>query len=82
MATFDDPYVFNLLPLRVSYVEFLKPFALKKQHWRHGNDMLALLAHPQSELPLADIVEPPHKGLHGVTAKLRQKVYMDFQPIH
>jgi len=59
---------------RVSYIEFLKPFALRKQIWRHGNNMLSLLQHPQPELPIPDIVEPPQKGLHGITAKLRQKV--------
>ena len=36
--------------------------------------MLSLLQHPNAELPMADIVEPPHKGLHGISAKLRQKV--------
>lgn len=52
----------------------MKPFALRKQIWRHGNNMLSLLQHPQAELPVSDIVEPPQKGLHGITAKLRQKV--------
>ncbi|KAK3091339.1 hypothetical protein FSP39_019098 [Pinctada imbricata] len=64
---------------RVSYIEFLKPFALKKQIWRHGNNMLSLLAHPQPELPIGDIVEPPQKGLHGITAKLRQKLAGDWK---
>lgn len=64
---------------RVSYVEFLKPFALRKQTWRHGNNMLSLLQHKQPELPIADIVEPPHKGLHGITAKLRQKLAGDWK---
>lgn len=63
-----------LLHFRVSYIEFLKPFALKKQMWRHGNNMLSLLQHPQPEIPIADIGEPPQKGLHGITSKLRQKV--------
>ncbi|GFN96862.1 EF-hand calcium-binding domain-containing protein 6 [Plakobranchus ocellatus] len=64
---------------RVSYIEFLKPFALRKQIWRHGNNMLSLLQHPQPELPIADIVEPPQKGLHGITAKLRQKLAGDWK---
>jgi len=64
---------------RISYLEFLKPFAMKKQVWRHGNNMQAVISHPQAELPLADIVEPPHKGLHGVTAKLRQKLSGDWK---
>ena len=67
-------YVHGVVFCRVSYIEFLKPFALRKQVWRHGNNMLSLLQHPQPELPIADIVEPPQKGLHGITAKLRQKV--------
>lgn len=64
---------------RVSYIEFLKPFALRKQIWRHGNNMLSLLQHPQAELPMSDIVEPPQKGLHGLTAKLRQKLANDWK---
>ncbi|KAL3877258.1 hypothetical protein ACJMK2_034991 [Sinanodonta woodiana] len=64
---------------RVSYIEFLKPFALRKQTWRHGNNMLSLLQHPQPELPIPDIVEPPQKGLHGITAKLRQKLAGDWK---
>lgn len=64
---------------RISYLEFLKPFAMRKQTWRHGNNMLSLLQHPQPELPITDIVEPPQKGLHGITAKLRQKVSGDWK---
>jgi len=71
--------IFVLL-FRVSYIEFLKPFALRKQVWRHGNNMLSLLQHPQAELPVSDIVEPPQKGLHGITAKLRQTVCA--RPLH
>ncbi|XP_052069905.1 EF-hand calcium-binding domain-containing protein 6-like isoform X10 [Mytilus californianus] len=66
---------------RVSYIEFLKPFALKKQMWRHGNNMLSLLQHPQPEIPIADIVEPPQRGLHGITSKLRQKLAGDWKNI-
>ena len=36
--------------------------------------MLSLLQHPQAEMPIADIGEPPQKGLHGITSKLRQTV--------
>ncbi|KAL5018758.1 hypothetical protein ScPMuIL_004480 [Solemya velum] len=64
---------------RVSYVEFLKPFAMRKQIWRHGNNMLSLLTHPQPELPIGDIVSPPQKGLHGITSKLRQKLAGDWK---
>lgn len=61
----------------MSYIEFLRPFAMKRDVWKHGNDMQLLLAHPRTELPIADIVEPPQKGLVGITAKLRQKVRLD-----
>lgn len=64
---------------RVSYVEFLKPFAQKRQIWRHGNNMLALMQHPRAELPVSDIVEPPHKGLFGLTSKLRDKLAGDWK---
>lgn len=56
---------------RVSYVELLKPFALKRQVWRHGNNMLSLLQFPPAE---ADVYRTPQRGMDGVTAKLRQKV--------
>ncbi|CAL1548413.1 unnamed protein product [Lymnaea stagnalis] len=64
---------------RISYFEFLKPFALRKQVWRHGNNMLSLLQHSQSELPIADVVDPPQKGLQGLTAKIRQKLSGDWK---
>ena len=47
---------------------------MRKQGWRHGNNMMDLLQHPNAALPIADIVEPPQKGLTGITAKLRNKV--------
>ncbi|XP_059167514.1 EF-hand calcium-binding domain-containing protein 6-like [Physella acuta] len=59
---------------RVSYLEFLRPFALRKQVWRHGNNMLSLLQHSQAELPVSDVVDPPHKGLQAITSRLRQKL--------
>ncbi|XP_071952395.1 EF-hand calcium-binding domain-containing protein 6-like [Antedon mediterranea] len=64
---------------RVSYIEFLKPFALRKQTHRYGNNMLDVLTHPQSEVPIAPIVNEPHKGLTGITAKLRQKLVGDWR---
>ena len=59
---------------RVSYIEFLRPFAMKREVWKHGNNLMDLLTHPGRELPIADIVEPPQKGLIGISSKLRQKV--------
>lgn len=32
---------------RVSYIEFLKPFAQRRQVWKEGNNMLSILTHPQ-----------------------------------
>ncbi|KAJ8023054.1 EF-hand calcium-binding domain-containing protein 6 [Holothuria leucospilota] len=64
---------------RVSYVEFLKPFAARKQTFKYGNNMLGLLTHPQSEIPIAPIVDEPHKGLNGLTARLRQKLVGDWR---
>ena len=58
----------------MSYIEFLKPFALRKQVWRNGHNMLSLLQHPNAGLPIDDIGEPPQKGLAGITSKLRSKV--------
>ena len=66
----------NCLPFscRVSYLEFLKPVAKKKATHRYGNHMNEVLNHPQSEIPLAPIVDEPHKGLSGISARLRQQV--------
>ncbi|KAI8521540.1 hypothetical protein Bbelb_012940 [Branchiostoma belcheri] len=64
---------------RVSYIEFLKPFALRKTTFRHGNNMLNLLQHPQAELPMKDVVDDPNKGLGGITARLRQKLAGDWK---
>jgi Ca2+-binding EF-hand superfamily protein len=66
---------------RVSYVEFLKPFALRKQTHRYGNNMLTLLTHPQAEVPIAPIVNEPVKGLSGITARLRQRLVGDWRTL-
>lgn len=47
---------------------------MKREVWKHGNNLMDLLSHPGRELPIADIVEPPQKGLIGISSKLRQKV--------
>jgi hypothetical protein len=74
MCTVIISHEVALLIFRISYIELLKPYAIKRQTWRHGNNMLSLLTHPAPELPIGVIVEPPQKGLYGITAKLRQKV--------
>ncbi|XP_072038422.1 EF-hand calcium-binding domain-containing protein 6-like [Amphiura filiformis] len=64
---------------RVSYLEFLKPFAMRKSTHRYGNHMNEVLNHPQSEIPLAPIVDEPTKGLSGISARLRQKLVGDWK---
>lgn len=63
-----------VLCFRVSYIEFLRPYAMKREVWKHGNNLNDLMAHPRKELPINDIGEPPQKGLVGISSKLRQKV--------
>ncbi|XP_063969621.1 EF-hand calcium-binding domain-containing protein 6-like [Lytechinus pictus] len=64
---------------RVSYVEFLRPFAVRKSTHRYGNNMMGLMAHPQAEMPIDAIVDEPNKGLSGITARLRQKLVGDWR---
>lgn len=64
---------------RISYLEFLKPYAAKKQVWRHGNNMLTLLQQPNPTIPMTEIAEPPQKGLHGITSKLRHQLSGDWK---
>ncbi|KAK2169895.1 hypothetical protein LSH36_6g11000 [Paralvinella palmiformis] len=61
---------------RVSYIEFLKPFALKRQTWRHGNNMLALLQHPNT-----DAISPQQRNMMGLNEKLRQKLINDWKSL-
>jgi len=55
-------------------VEFLRPFAQRRQLWKDGNNMLAVMSHPQAELPGAPIAGKPTQGLEAVTTKLKQQV--------
>ncbi|XP_077999318.1 EF-hand calcium-binding domain-containing protein 6-like [Glandiceps talaboti] len=64
---------------RVNYIEFLRPFAMRKQTHRIGNQMSHVMSHPQADLPLAPIVDEPHKGLSGLTARLRQRLVGDWR---
>ena len=50
---------------------------MRKATHRYGNNMSGLMTHPQAEMPIGTIVEEPHKGLSGITARLRQKVRQD-----
>ncbi|XP_033890757.3 EF-hand calcium-binding domain-containing protein 6 [Acipenser ruthenus] len=57
---------------RVSYLEFLKPFALQRQRWKNGTNMAAVLQHSHR-----DVSEPPAgnhtSGLDTLTTRLRNK---------
>uniref|UniRef100_K7GBK6 EF-hand domain-containing protein n=1 Tax=Pelodiscus sinensis TaxID=13735 RepID=K7GBK6_PELSI len=58
---------------RVSYQEFLKPFALRRQRWKNGNNMAAVMQAPQGER------DQSHTGMQtvelgGLTTRLRKKV--------
>ncbi|XP_007891051.2 EF-hand calcium-binding domain-containing protein 6 [Callorhinchus milii] len=65
---------------RVSYIEFLKPFAMRRQLWREGSNMLAVMQHPQAELT---IQQPgcQKTGLHTVTARLRRQLKGEWKPL-
>ncbi|XP_071504578.1 EF-hand calcium-binding domain-containing protein 6-like [Diadema antillarum] len=64
---------------RVNYIEFLRPFALRKATHRYGNNMTGLMTHPQAEIPINPIVEEPNKGPNGITARLRQMLVGDWR---
>ncbi|XP_002734907.1 EF-hand calcium-binding domain-containing protein 6-like [Saccoglossus kowalevskii] len=64
---------------RICFVEFLRPFALRRTTHRVGNNMAGVMSHPQAEVPLASIVDDPQKGLSGLTARLRQKLVGDWR---
>ena len=71
-----SPCINNPLLFRVSYVEFLRPFAQRRQLWKEGNNMHSILTHPQAELPGSITAGKPTKGLEAVTSKLKQQVWL------
>ncbi|XP_050394782.1 EF-hand calcium-binding domain-containing protein 6 [Patella vulgata] len=62
---------------RVSYIDFLKPYAWKQQTWRHGNDMIGILNQPIDD---GDTNEG-QQVLYGITDKLRQKMSGDWKTL-
>uniref|UniRef100_H2ZM26 EF-hand domain-containing protein n=1 Tax=Ciona savignyi TaxID=51511 RepID=H2ZM26_CIOSA len=66
---------------RVSYVEFLRPFAQRRQLWKEGNNMHTILTHPQAELPGSATTGKPTKGLQAVTGKLKQQLAGDWRTL-
>ncbi|MBN3301785.1 EFCB6 protein, partial [Amia calva] len=62
---------------RVSYLEFLKPFAFQRQMMRYGNgNMAAVLHHVRGDSALLD-TENGGTGLGTLTARLRNKLHGD-----
>ncbi|XP_020372348.2 EF-hand calcium-binding domain-containing protein 6 [Rhincodon typus] len=54
---------------RVYYVDFLKPFAMRRQQWRGGSNMLAVLQHPNTHF-----TDHQGTGLDNITTRLRKKL--------
>ncbi|XP_055487999.1 EF-hand calcium-binding domain-containing protein 6 [Leucoraja erinacea] len=61
---------------RVSYIDFLRPFAMRRQQVREGSNMLAVLQHPNSQF-----TEQHGTGLNTVTDRLRQKLQGEWKPL-
>ncbi|XP_029766476.1 EF-hand calcium-binding domain-containing protein 6-like [Terrapene carolina triunguis] len=66
--------------LMVSYLEFLKPFALSRQRWKNGNNMAAAMQASQGE------IDQSHMGtqtaeLGGLTTRLRKKLRGDWKTL-
>ncbi|XP_039398196.1 EF-hand calcium-binding domain-containing protein 6-like isoform X4 [Mauremys reevesii] len=64
----------------VSYLEFLKPFALSRQRWKNGNNMAAVMQASQGE------IDQSPKGtqtaeLGGLTTRLRKKLRGDWKTL-
>ncbi|EMP27525.1 EF-hand calcium-binding domain-containing protein 6 [Chelonia mydas] len=65
---------------RVSYLEFLKPFAFSRQRWKNGNNMAAVMQASQGE------TDQSHTGtqtaeLGGLTTRLRKKLRGDWKTL-
>nr|XP_048703908.1 EF-hand calcium-binding domain-containing protein 6-like isoform X4 [Caretta caretta] len=64
----------------VSYLEFLKPFALSRQRWKNGNNMAAVMQASQGE------IDQSHTGrqtaeLGGLTTRLQKKLRGDWKTL-
>lgn len=65
---------------RVSYLEFLRPFAMRRQVWKKGNGMMGIMNQIDAELPVKEPLAPP-KGLHAVTSKLKEQLTGDWRTL-
>ncbi|XP_072113230.1 EF-hand calcium-binding domain-containing protein 6 isoform X1 [Mobula birostris] len=61
---------------RISYIDFLKPFAMRRQQWREGSNMLAVLQHPNSHF-----TDQHGTGLNTITARLRKKLQGEWKSL-
>ncbi|XP_067838234.1 EF-hand calcium-binding domain-containing protein 6 [Heptranchias perlo] len=65
---------------RVSYLEFLEPFAMRRQQWREGSNMVAVLQHPNTHLA-AQQTDHHSTGLDTITTRLRRKLQGEWKPL-
>ncbi|XP_078418371.1 EF-hand calcium-binding domain-containing protein 6 [Cetorhinus maximus] len=61
---------------RVSYLDFLKPFAMRRQQWREGSNMVAVLQHPNTHF-----TERQSNGLDTITTRLRRKLQGEWKSL-
>ncbi|GCB76167.1 hypothetical protein scyTo_0020984, partial [Scyliorhinus torazame] len=61
---------------RVSYLDFLKPFAMRRQQWREGSNMVAVLQHPNT-----NFTEGKSTGLDTITTRLRRKLQGEWKSL-
>ncbi|XP_005282043.2 EF-hand calcium-binding domain-containing protein 6-like isoform X2 [Chrysemys picta bellii] len=64
----------------VSYLEFLKPFALSRQRWKNGNNMAAAMQASQGETDQSHIGTQTAE-LGGLTTRLRKKLRGDWKTL-
>ncbi|XP_078252932.1 EF-hand calcium-binding domain-containing protein 6 [Rhinoraja longicauda] len=61
---------------RVSYIDFLRPLAMRRHQWREGSNMMAVLQHPNSQFTAQH-----GTGLDTITDRLRQKLQGEWKPL-
>ncbi|XP_041042289.1 EF-hand calcium-binding domain-containing protein 6 isoform X1 [Carcharodon carcharias] len=61
---------------RVFYLDFLKPFAMRRQQWQEGSNMVAVLQHPNTHF-----TERQSNELDSITTRLRQKLQGEWKSL-
>ncbi|XP_025063845.1 EF-hand calcium-binding domain-containing protein 6-like [Alligator sinensis] len=64
----------------VSYLEFLKPFALRRQRWKNGNNMAAVMKASQDEIDQSQMGMQTSE-LGSLTSRLREKLRGDWKTL-